>query len=48
MKEDFFNWLNDCPTGWILQEDDEYNRVYSFFDNDDEEEEEENEDEDKE
>jgi len=34
MKEDFFDWLNDCPTTWILQESDEDNRVYSFYDND--------------
>jgi len=34
MNEDFFDWLDKCPTNWILQEEDEDNRVYSFCDND--------------
>jgi len=34
MKDDFFDWLEKCPTIWILQEEDSENRVYSFYDND--------------
>jgi hypothetical protein len=42
MKEDFFDWLEDCPVQWFLKDDDENGRTYLFIDNDDEEEETEN------
>ena len=32
MKDDFFDWLNDCPTNWVLH-DDEDGRTYFFIDN---------------
>jgi hypothetical protein len=38
MKEDFFDWLDDCPVHWVLKDDDENGRTYLFIDNDDEEE----------
>jgi hypothetical protein len=39
MKEDFFDWLNECPVQWFLKDEDENGRTYIFLDNDDEEEE---------
>ena len=36
MKEDFFEWLDQCPTEWNLIDTDEDTREYLFFNNDDE------------
>lgn len=38
MKEDFFDWLNECPTNWILTNDNSEGRSYLFIDNEVEEE----------
>jgi len=37
MNEDFFDWLEDCPTNWVLNCEDSESREYIFFDNDDDE-----------
>ena len=34
MKEEFFDWLNDCPVQWFLNNDDEGSLEYSFIKND--------------
>jgi len=39
MNEDFFDWLDKCPTEWYLQENDKEGRVYYFVDNEQETEE---------
>jgi hypothetical protein len=39
MKDDFFDWLNECPVQWFLKDDDENGRTYLFIDNEEEEEE---------
>lgn len=43
MNDEFFEWLNECPTQWHLTDDDRNGRSYTFIDNDEEEGEEENE-----
>ena len=35
MKDDFFDWLNDCPVEWFLQKSDDDGREYWFKDNED-------------
>jgi hypothetical protein len=30
MKEEFFDWLNECPVQWNLIKDDESGLEYSF------------------
>ena len=30
MKEEFFDWLNDCPVQWFLEGDEEDSLKYSF------------------
>lgn len=37
MEEDFFDWLEECPTQWFLLEDEEGHRSYKFIDNTEEE-----------
>lgn len=37
MNEDFFDWLDQCPTNWFLTETNEDFRSYKFVDNDIEE-----------
>ena len=39
MKDDFFDWLELCPTEWRLTDTEEETREYIFYNNDDEEEE---------
>ena len=39
MNEEFFDWLDECPTQWILNKEEEGNREYLFFDNEEEQEE---------
>jgi len=31
MKEEFFEWLNECPVQWFLRDDETGNLVYSFI-----------------
>lgn len=39
MKEDFFDWLNNCPVTWFLINSvNGESRKYEFIDNDEEEE----------
>ena len=38
MKDNFFEWLNKCPTTWMLTGDNSEARSYYFQDNDEEEE----------
>ena len=38
MKDDFFDWLDECPTNWFLKNEDENGRTYIFIDNEDDEE----------
>ncbi len=33
MKDDFFDWLNDCPVQWFLEGEDSDGRKYFFKDN---------------
>jgi len=33
MENDFFDWLNECPAQWFLQESDDEGRTYWFKDN---------------
>lgn len=39
MKDDFFDWLDECPVQWVMNSEDEDGREYIFYDNDDKEEE---------
>ena len=39
MKDDFFDWLEECPVQWFLRDDNSDGRTYHFVDNEDEEEE---------
>lgn len=39
MNDEFFEWLNQCPTQWTLtKEDNDGNRSYWFYDNEEVEE----------
>lgn len=40
MKDDFFDWLDECPVQWILNKEEDGNREYIFIDNENEEQEE--------
>jgi len=35
MKEEFFDWLNECPVQWFLMKDDDESIDYSFIKEDD-------------
>lgn len=35
MKEEFFDWLSECPVQWTLQTDDEDSISYEFYKEDD-------------
>ena len=37
MKDDFFDWLNECPVQWFLTGENSDERSYKFIDNDEEE-----------
>lgn len=37
MKENFFEWLNECPVQWFLTDDNSNGRNYHFVDNEDDE-----------
>ena len=45
VKEDFFEWLDQCPTEWRLLDTEEETREYIFYNNDDEDEDEKHENE---
>lgn len=36
MKEEFFNWLNNCPVEWVLNRDDKESIEYVFYKEEDE------------
>ena len=36
MKEEFFEWLNDCPVQWVLNRDESETIEYMFYKEDEE------------
>lgn len=38
MKDEFFDWLNDCPVQWVLNRDDSDSIEYIFYKQKDEDE----------
>jgi len=34
MNDDFFDWLSECPTQWIMIKNDDDSRTYEFYNND--------------
>ena len=38
MKNDFFEWLNNCPVEWYLQKNDDEGREYYFVDDEEDKE----------
>ncbi len=36
MKQEFFDWLNQCPVDWVLLSDDEDSLSYMFEKNEEE------------
>ena len=37
MKDEFFDWLNECPVQWVLNRDDGESIEYIFYKDEEEE-----------
>ena len=38
LKDEFFDWLNECPVQWVLNRDDEESMEYIFYKDDEDDE----------